>query len=353
MYPYFMAMLPENGYQISCLGVGRDEAHAKEISDAAGSLIYLVAAEHDLDLRALDGITFASDYRKALAELDRGFAFRRTLTATDVPHAQGVAMTPTVIRDGEIRFRIVAAEWVGVGLLHDDETLRGQAIYTLCHEAAHVHHESRWYRAFPNTHGTPIEEPDKISALLSEMFTAFSEYAVCRTTATIRPESASDYQTGFTGAVEHTFSIRTEKMRAYLLDRNHQRILDQMAALFGELLKLSAYLLGHLDGLETSIAEGAPEAFAVLQKHPPLAAAIETFHEELRKLWDTQGKWTGFDSYYPLHECALRLMAAYSVTLRVSGTGFNVSVPMQVIEQFIDFTWIAEHAQELAANQNI
>jgi hypothetical protein len=347
-----MAMLPENGYQISCLGVGRDEAHAKEICDAAGSLICLLATEHDLDLSALDGITFASDYPKALAELERGFTTRRTLTATDVPHAQGVAMTPTVVRDGHIRFRIIAADWVGIGLLHEDEALRGQAIYTLCHEAAHVHHESRWYTAFPNTHGTPIEEPGKISALLSEMFSAYSEYAVCRSTATIRPESVSDYETGFTGAIEHTFSFRTERMRAYLLDRNHQRILDEMAALFGQLLKLSAYLLGHLDGLEAAVDERASQAYAILQTHPPLATAIDTFHKELRKLWDTEGTWTGFNAYYPLHECAISLIAAYSVTLRVSGTGFNVSVPLEVMEQFIDLQWIAEHAQQLAAAHN-
>jgi hypothetical protein len=344
--------LPENGYQVSCLGVGRDEAHAKEIGDAAGSLIYLLATERDLDLRALDGITFASDYAKALADLDRGFTTRSTLSATEVPHAQGVAMTPTIIRDSEIRFRIVASAWVGIGLLHEDELLRSQAIYTLCHEAAHVHHESQWYKAFPNTHGLPIAESGKISALLSAMFSSFSEYAVCRTTATIRPESVSDYETGFTGAIEHTFSVRTQRMRAYLLDRNHQRILDEMAALFGQLLKLSAYLLGHLDGLEMEMEEAAPGAHTLLQKHPALSAAIQSFHNELRKLWDTEGTWPGFDAYFALHECAINLLAAYSVTLTVSGAGFNVSVPLEVMGQFIDIQRIEEHAQELAAAGN-
>jgi hypothetical protein len=344
-----MASLPENGYQISCLGVGRDEAHCKEISEAANSLIVQLATEFDLELAALDGITFAHDYANALAELDRGFTTRRTLTATDVPHAQGVAMTPTVIRDGDIRFRIVAAAWVGIGLLEKDETLRSQAIYTLCHEGAHVHHESKWYKAFPDKHGTPVDEPGKISALLSAMFSAFSEYAVCRTTATIRPESVSDYEAGFVGAIDHTFSVRTERMRAYLLSRNHQQILDEMAALFGELVKLSAYLLGHLDGLEAEMKERAETAYARLEQHPALQAALEDVHKELKTLWETEGKWSGFDAFYPLHECAIRLIAAYSVTLKTSGPMFNVSVPLEVIEQFVDLEWIAEHAQELAA----
>lgn len=344
-----MASLPENGYQISCLAVGRDEAHCKEISEAANSLIVQLATEFDLELADLDGITFAQDYAKALVELDRGFATHRPLAATDVPHAQGIAMTPTVIREGKIRFRIVAAAWVGIGLLEDDEALRTQAIYTLCHEAAHVHHESKWYQAFPDKHGTPIAEPGKISILLSAMFSAFSEYAVCRTTATIRPESVSDYETGFIGAIDHTFSVRTERMRAYLLSRNHQRVLDEMSALFGELVKLSSYLLGHLDGLEAEMKERAVTAYGCLQQHPALQAVLEDIHEELKILWETEGKWSGFEAFYPLHECAIRLIASYSVTLRTKGETFNVSVPMEVMEQFVDLKWIAEHAHELAA----
>lgn len=344
-----MASLPANGYQISCLGVGRDEEHCKEISAAANELMVQLATEFDLELAALDGITFAHDYAKALAELDRGFATRSTLTATDVPHAQGVAMTPTVIRNGEIKFWIVAAAWVGIGLLEEDETLRSQSIYTLCHEGAHIHHESKWHNAFPDKHGTPINEPGMISALLSTMFTAFSEYAVCRTTATIRPESVADYETGFVGAIAHTFAMRTQKMRAYLLSRNHQQILDEMAALFGELLKLAAYLLGHLDGLEVEMKEQAATAFGCLGEHPALQTVLDEFHQELKALWETEGAWPGFEAFYPLHECAIRLIAAYSVTLKTSGQHFNVSVPMTVIEQFVDVEWIAEHASELAA----
>lgn len=146
-----------------------------------------------------------------------------------------------------------------------------------------------------------------------------------------------------------SFSVRTEKMRAYLLSRNHQQILDEMAALFGELLELSAYLLGHLDGLESEMKERAETAYARIQKHPALQATLEDFHKELRLLWETEGTWSGFDAFYALHECAIRLIAAYSVTLKPSGSQFNVSVPLEVIEQFADIQWIGEHANELAA----
>ena len=137
-------------------------------------------------------------------------------------------------------------------------------------------------------------------------------------------------------------------MRAYLLHRNHQQILDEMAALFGELLKLSAYLLGHLDGLEAEMKEQAETAHAQLQQNPALQSALENFHHELRALWESEGTWSGFDAFFVLHECAIQLMAAYSVTLKTSGSGFNVSVPPAVIEQFVDVQWIAEHALELA-----
>ena len=41
----------------------------------------------------------------------------------------------------------------------------------------------------------------------------------------------------------------------------------------------------------------------------------------------------GFEPGISLHECAIRLIAAYSVTLKPSGSQFNVSVPLDVIEQ--------------------
>lgn len=346
-----MGSLPEGGYQISCLGVGRDEAHSKEISNAASSIITELARDFDLELASLDGVTFASNYAQALTDLDRGFEFRKPLTATDVPHAQGVAMTPTVVRNGEIRFLIVASAWVGIGLTDENEELHRQALYTLCHEAAHVHHESKWYRAFPERHGTPIEEPGKIGSILSAMFSSFAEYAVCRSTASIRPEGVSEYETSVVGALDHTFSERTTRMRAYLLHRNHQQILDEMAPLFGEFLKLTAYLLGHLDGLDATMEEQAPTAFERIRQYPPLQSALEDFHRELKVLWQTEGNWSGFDVYYPLHECAVRLLAAFSITVRPSGPQFNISVPLPVINQFIDTQWLLEHAQELAAFQ--
>lgn len=346
-----MGSLPENGYQISCLGVGRDEAHSKEISNAANSIITELASHFDFELASLDGITFASDYAQALRDLDRGFSFPKPLTATDVPHAQGIAMTPTVIRDGEIRFRIIASAWVGVGLTDENEELHRQAVYTLCHEAAHVHHESRWYKTFPESHGAPIEQPGKVGAILAAMFSSFAEYAVCRSTASIRPECVTEYETGVVGALDHTFSERTTRMRAYLLHRNNQQILDEMAPLFGDFLKWVAYLLGHLDGLDTTMEEQATAAFDQIRRYPALQSALDEFHRELKVLWQTESTWSGFDAYYPLHECAVRLIAAYSITIKLNGEQLNISVPLPVIEQFIDMEWLVEHAAELAAFQ--
>jgi hypothetical protein len=45
-----VASLPENGYQISCLGVERDEEHSRQISEAANNLIVQLATEFDLEL---------------------------------------------------------------------------------------------------------------------------------------------------------------------------------------------------------------------------------------------------------------------------------------------------------------
>lgn len=52
--------------------VGRDEAHSNQIAEAANSVIVQLTTEFDLDLLALDGITFAHDYAKKSRPLLRG-----------------------------------------------------------------------------------------------------------------------------------------------------------------------------------------------------------------------------------------------------------------------------------------
>lgn len=59
-----------------------------------------------IDVFTLDGITIAGDYHQALADLDRGYKTNHVLTASN-DMAIGVAMTPSVIRDGRLKSLIV------------------------------------------------------------------------------------------------------------------------------------------------------------------------------------------------------------------------------------------------------
>ena len=77
-----------------------DEDYAKKAIYKLHSVLSVLS--QSIDLTDLDGVTVAFDYDEALAELDRGYETIYKLTATkDV--AIGVAMAPTVIRDGVIK----------------------------------------------------------------------------------------------------------------------------------------------------------------------------------------------------------------------------------------------------------
>ncbi|WP_298125232.1 hypothetical protein [Brevundimonas sp.] len=67
---------------------------------------YVRAISRRINLASLDGITIAGDYAQALLELDRGYETSHTLTPSE-GLAIGVAMTPSVIRDGVVKSHLV------------------------------------------------------------------------------------------------------------------------------------------------------------------------------------------------------------------------------------------------------
>ena len=95
-----------------------------------------------MDLSRLDGVTIGIDYDAALASVDRGMPGLRPLSRSDTKEMQGVAMSPAVIRNGEVRTHLVFnAEqlvpliWHGEGVTEED---RAFTFGMVAHECAHV-----------------------------------------------------------------------------------------------------------------------------------------------------------------------------------------------------------------------
>lgn len=82
-----------------------NEEGARELGHAVLDAIRLFG--RFMNLSTLDGVTVAIDYDQALADLDRGLPGLRPLTRSNTAEMQGVAMSPAVMRDGQVKTHLV------------------------------------------------------------------------------------------------------------------------------------------------------------------------------------------------------------------------------------------------------
>ena len=124
-----------------------EEASARQLGERAVG--WMQAISRIIDVSNIDGLTLAGDYSKALSELDRGYEAAAPLTpSNDV--AIGIAMTPSVIRNGRLKSHIVLSAGLVVALLDAEHEYFPLALYTMAHECAHVQITAAFDRCFPN-----------------------------------------------------------------------------------------------------------------------------------------------------------------------------------------------------------
>jgi len=89
---------------INVVTIGIDNELAEEVREVLHSILKTVGER--INLATLDGVTFAADYKQALLDLDRGYKTDYKLTPSD-DHGVGIAMSPRVLREGELKTHIV------------------------------------------------------------------------------------------------------------------------------------------------------------------------------------------------------------------------------------------------------
>jgi hypothetical protein len=194
-----------------------------------------------LDLSSLDGVTFAIDYPTALKELDRGYASSHTLTPSG-GRVAGIAMTPTVIRDGQLKSHIVIDLNVFVGMLADG---RGDRVVQLiAHECAHVEANAQFDRAFPNV--LLRQQVNYRDGLRSQIFLAcWDEYIACLRSAPFGEDPRADYERTF---LEYLGVARDEadtSITEYRLHSDVSRVICEVSEVYSNVMKYAAYYLGN------------------------------------------------------------------------------------------------------------
>lgn len=315
---------------------------SKEDATKLGHSILAFAGELSryIDLDRLDGITVAYDYADALAKLDRGYETTHKLTpSTEL--AWGIAMTPSVKREGIIKSHIVFNAAV-IFPLHDMENEHfDEALHILAHECAHVEITKATDVAFPHTL-LEKQYDNLLDAFTGQIISAcWDEYAACRISANFGKDSLPAYSETFVLALQEIRLRANECIRSYRIHGNHGRILEEVAGYYGDLLKFASYLLGHVDGKGIEIAEVSAVAEA-LGDHW-FEPFFQQLHKALRAIWDQFGQWESPELFDVIGSIVIDLLADIGMTFYQNDDGgFGFNLPYRADTMPVGFGWLTE-----------
>ena len=298
------------GVGVTVKGWGADEADARSLAEHL--MAYVKELSRHIDLAGLDGVTAGGDYAVALAELDRGYESTMVLTPSN-DEAIGIAMTPSVLRDGALKSHLVLNANLMAGLLEAGHELHGLALHTLAHECAHVEITAAFDACFPGVLLRTKKDNLLDHCRWEVILACWDEYAATRIAAGIGEDPTDGYEETFVLLAETVRDKADALIAAYRDHGDHGRILCEAYGEYGRLMKYAAYHLGNLAGLETPLAD-RPKTVAAMDGHW-FAPHLEALQIRLAALFDDFGTWEAYAPFEALGDLAEILVAEGGVTV--------------------------------------
>jgi hypothetical protein len=313
--------VPDN-FPLSVRGFD-SESHAMEF----GRLLRAYVGEFSryMDLSQLDGVTVAYDYAQTLLDLDRGYASSQGL-APSAGDTVGIAMTPSVIRAGQVKSHIVLHAGYIRSLENSDDENHGFAVHTLAHECAHVEVTRRFNTSFPGVllqHSySDLQENFRWQTILA----CWDEYAATFISAKYGTPNTVGYEDTFIFALETARSRVSDLIRAYRLHGDVVRILQEVYGAMGNVLKFSAYHLGNLAGIDITWTD-MPRTTAALNGHW-FRSYFVRLDEACRTIGSSYGCWVDESAFGVIGDLVDELVAdaGLYVTKNVDGALY-VDIP--------------------------
>lgn len=141
----FLAEFKQRPSTFPDIGIDLRGYESEEFARSVGNevLAFLTLFGKILNLERLHRVVVAYDYAETLASLDRGVETGLALTPTKDNFAEGIAMTPAILIEGEPRSVMVLNAFHMAALAYPDDPkcaeYRDRMIHTLAHESGHVH----------------------------------------------------------------------------------------------------------------------------------------------------------------------------------------------------------------------
>lgn len=304
-------------------GKFQSEAQAREL--LARVVACLRTVGEYVDLSSLDGVTVAEDYGLALLQLDRGKKTSTALTPT-TKLATGVAMTPLVLRNGEVKSHIVLNANEVASLLDLEGEGISRAVYIIAHECCHVEISSKFDRAFPGILMQKSFESFVEELRSNPMYGTWDEYAACRFSAAFGEDQTENHEGTLLLCLKNARDTANAAIRKYRMDHDHERVAREVYGAYGELIKFSGYFLGTVTGRGKSWKD-RPEIVMALD-----GSWFEPFFIRLEKalsdIADEYGNWTDQSKFAVVGDILDEIVkqGGLSVETHFSG-GFKVSAP--------------------------
>jgi hypothetical protein len=276
------------------------------------------------DLRALDGVTVASDARKAACELQSLPDGAVPLEMSDQPETMELARTVAVQRGDEFRFHIVLRAGLGLMTLSARPEEQALACGCIAHEAAHVEHEGHLSKTFPDVFGRTLECGDRSRQSFIKALDAWSEYAACRSSAQFRPEATEDFDKAFCVALQESCASSQRWIEKLRDGGSATETFRNIQQTFGDTFICAGYLLGHLHGLEIHGIQEAPGAQKLLAENPSIAELIGRLERVLKELWLSEFGWASIEVFAPVYDLLCELMALHGMAFARHGNEWHI-----------------------------
>lgn len=287
-----------DGFGVSLRAFDTEE-NARTFGHLVGA--YVRELSRHFDLASLDGITVAYDYAQALLDLDRGYATSFKLTPSD-GIVLGVAMTPAVMRNGNLKSHMLFNAGILRPLEDDKSDLHGLALHTLAHECAHVEVTARFNAAFPNVL-LQSKTPNLHAHCRSDIILAcWDEYAVTKMCAGFGQRPTDGYEETFIRALAETRPRVNTFIKAYRLHGNLEQIIGEVYGALGNLMKFASYHLGNIEGLGLTL-DDLPKTRTALDGHW-FASYFQKLSETCATIDASYGKWTDRSTFEALGDLA-------------------------------------------------
>lgn len=286
-----------------------------------------------MDLSRLDRVLVTYDYKGALANLERGIESEEKIEPTEDAIAVGIAMTPTVIREGEVKSMMVLNAYHMMALVHpDDEELKPyycQIVYTLAHECGHVHDLSVMMRCFPEQ-WLKLRFSRRDTTLFEIAEACWSEYIASRLSAVMSPdEITTGYENTFCEQLEKGIPAIRTFLRQYRMHGDVPRVLRECSYVIKKVLVYASYLLGQLAGLNQDLVSRAPRFTALFETYSNILPLVERLKDELETMHGTYGAWNNLAVFEPLKKIILDFYRVVGLELEdCNEQGMYVIIPL-------------------------